>query len=41
MPNENDVDEFDSHLADNIRQLETGRVTVWGTIHCYKGEGEA
>jgi hypothetical protein len=28
-------------LADNIRQWEPGRRTVWGTIHVYLADGEA
>jgi hypothetical protein len=33
--------ELDEHLAENLRSIEPGRRTVWGTIHCYKGESEA
>jgi hypothetical protein len=36
-----DVDEIDDHLAANMRAFEEGHRTAWGTIHCYKGEGEA
>jgi hypothetical protein len=34
-------DGLDAHLADNIRQWEPGRRTVWGTIHVYLADGEA
>jgi hypothetical protein len=36
-----DVEEFDEHLGANFRNIEPGKQTVWGTIHGYKGEGEA
>lgn len=29
---------IDPHLAENVRNLEQGQNTVWGTIHCYVGE---
>jgi hypothetical protein len=29
------------HLLENFRNIEPGKQTVWGTIHSYKGEGEA
>ena len=32
---------IDDHLAMNFREIEPEMHTVWGTIHCYKGEGEA
>lgn len=35
------MEEIDDHLATNFRAFEAGKQTVWGTIHCYKGEGEA
>jgi hypothetical protein len=38
---EDEIDEIDKHLAMNWREMEAGKQTVWGTIHCYKGEGEA
>ncbi|MBI1198167.1 MAG: hypothetical protein GC203_09920 [Phenylobacterium sp.] len=38
---EGDADEIDEHLAANMRQLEAGKLSVWGTIHCYKADGEA
>ena len=38
---EDEIEEIDEHLAENFRDIEEGRATVWGTIHCYKGEGEA
>jgi hypothetical protein len=38
---EDEIEEIDDHLASNFRDIEPGRQTVWGTIHCYKGEGEA
>ena len=36
-----DVTEFDEHLASNMKIWEPGRMTVWGTLHQYIGEGEA
>jgi hypothetical protein len=38
---EDEIEEVDDHLAMNFREIETDKETVWGTIHCYKGEGEA
>jgi hypothetical protein len=38
---EDEIKEIDNHLAGNFREIESGKQTVWGTIHCYKGEGEA
>jgi hypothetical protein len=38
---DDEIDEIDEHLAMNFREIEPGKQTVWGTIHCYKGEGEA
>lgn len=38
---EDEIEEIDDHLASNFREIETGRMTVWGTIYCYKGDGEA
>lgn len=38
---EDEIEEIDDHLAMNFREIEPGKQTVWGTIHCYKGEGEA
>jgi hypothetical protein len=38
---EDEVDEIDEHLAANFRTIAPGTQTVWGTIHGYKGEGEA
>jgi hypothetical protein len=38
---EDEIEEIDDHLASNFREIEPGKQTVWGTIHCYKGEGEA
>jgi len=38
---EEEIEEVDEHLATNFREIEPGKQTVWGTIHCYKGEGEA
>lgn len=35
-----DVEVVDDHLARNLRQIEPGKHTVWGTVHGYKGEGE-
>jgi hypothetical protein len=37
---EEEIDEIDNHLGANFRNIEPGKQTVWGTIHCYKGEGE-
>ena len=36
-----EIDQIDGHLAANFRAIEPGAQTVWGTIHGYKGEGEA
>ena len=36
-----DVEEFDSHLGQNISILEPGKTVVWGTIHLYRADGEA
>jgi hypothetical protein len=36
-----DIDAVDDHLAANVREFEEGHRTAWGTLHCYKGEGEA
>lgn len=36
-----DLAELDEHLAANFVMLEAGKQTLWGTLHCYKGEGEA
>ena len=38
---EGEIDDIDEHLAMNFREIEPGKQTVWGTIHCYKVEGEA
>ena len=38
---DDEIEEIDDHLAMNFREIEPGKQTVWGTIHCYKGEGEA
>ncbi len=38
---EDEIEQIDDHLAMNFREIERGKCTVWGTIHCYKGEGEA
>jgi hypothetical protein len=38
---DDEIEEIDEHLADNFREIEPGKRTVWGTIHCYRGEGEA
>ena len=38
---EHEVQSVDEHLATNLQEIETGKQTVWGTLHCYKGEGEA
>lgn len=34
-------DELDEHLAENVRNWDANRRTVWGTIHVYLAEGEA
>ncbi|MDP3745502.1 MAG: hypothetical protein Q8Q88_00495 [Phenylobacterium sp.] len=36
-----EIEEVDDHLAENFRDFERGKSTVWGTLHCYKGEREA
>lgn len=38
---EAEIDGLDGHLAANFRNFEPGKQTAWGTIHCYKGDGEA
>lgn len=38
---EDEIKEIDEHLAENFRDIEERKATVWGTLHCYKGEGEA
>jgi hypothetical protein len=38
---DDEIEELDQHLAQNFRNFEPDKHTVWGTIHCYKGEGEA
>jgi hypothetical protein len=37
---DDEIEEIDKHLAMNFREFEPRKKTVWGTIHCYKGEGE-
>lgn len=37
----NEIEELDAQLAINFSEIRAGKQTVWGTIHCYKGEGEA
>jgi hypothetical protein len=34
-------DHLDEHLADNVRNWEPDKRTVWGTIHVYLADGEA
>lgn len=36
-----EVAEHDPHLAENMEQWESGKSTVWGTLHTYIGGGEA
>ncbi|HJS11120.1 hypothetical protein [Sphingopyxis sp.] len=36
-----EIEDIDEHLAANFASIEPGKRTVWGTIHCYGGEGEA
>lgn len=36
-----EIDDFDDHLALNVRNFEEGHRTAWGTMHCYRGDGEA
>lgn len=38
---EADLAGLDERLAANFRAIELGKRTIWGTIHCYKGEGAA
>ncbi|MCY7281571.1 MAG: hypothetical protein LH610_11895 [Sphingomonas bacterium] len=38
---DDEIEEIDDYLAMNFREIEPEKQTVWGTIHCYKGEGEA
>jgi hypothetical protein len=35
-----EIAEVDEHLAYNFRNIKGGKQTVWGTIHCYAGDGE-
>lgn len=35
-----DVEVVDDHLARNLRQIEPGKQTVWGTVHGYRGEAQ-
>jgi hypothetical protein len=32
---------LDDHLAENVRNWEANKHTVWGTIHAYLADGEA
>lgn len=36
-----DIEDVDDHLAENFRTFEKGKSTAWGTLHCYKGAGDA
>ena len=36
-----EIEEIDGQLAINFAKMGAGKQTAWGTIHCYKGEGEA
>jgi hypothetical protein len=36
-----EITDLDEHLAANSLTIEPGSRTVWGTIQCYKGDGEA
>ncbi len=38
---DDEIEEIDNRLASNFRTIEPEKQTAWGTIHCYKGEGEA
>jgi hypothetical protein len=38
---EDEAAEIDEHLGANLKALEVGKLTVWGTIHCYAADGEA
>jgi hypothetical protein len=38
---EAELQQIDPHIAANLRAIEPEARTVWGTIHGYKGEGEA
>lgn len=38
---ENFPDELDEHLAENVKNWEPNKRTVWGTIHVYLADGEA
>jgi len=38
---DDEIEEIDDHLAMNFREIEPEKQTVWGTIHGYKGKGEA
>jgi hypothetical protein len=41
LNDEDDADEIDEHLASNMREAEAGASWVWGTLHCYRADGEA
>ena len=36
-----DLNDLDEHLAQNVRNWEYGKRTVWGTIHGYYADGHA
>ncbi len=36
-----DIYDIDEHLGQNVEAWETGKTTVWGTIHVYLDDGEA
>jgi hypothetical protein len=38
---DDDIEQIDEQLAANLRNILGHKETVWGTLHCYKGEGEA
>ena len=35
-----EVAAYDEHLASNMETWQAGKRTVWGTIHCYRADGE-
>jgi hypothetical protein len=38
---DDEIEEIDDHLAANFRDLEPGKRTIWGTLHCYTADAEA
>ena len=36
-----EIAQRDERLAENVRTIEPGKQSAWGTLHCYKGDAEA